>query len=189
MSKTRRPGSDQRAIKDLPKDPNGRHLCRQCEKEVPKGRRSFCSAKCVDDYQVRIGDAGHIRFKLHQRDKGICSRCGINTEAIVGGLDEIAGLVRHYIGDKRILKPEDQVAVHKALESLRDALRIRFSGRTTLWDADHIKPVQEGGGGCSIDNFQTLCIWCHKLKTAEQAARQARLRRQEPAGQKPGRKR
>lgn len=33
------------------------------------------------------------------------------------------------------------------------------------WDADHIVPVHRGGGGCGLDNFQTLCPGCHKEKT------------------------
>ena len=33
------------------------------------------------------------------------------------------------------------------------------------WEADHIIPVHKGGGGCTIDNFQTLCFSCHKEKT------------------------
>lgn len=35
------------------------------------------------------------------------------------------------------------------------------------WDADHILPVCEGGGGTDLTNFQTLCKPCHKLKTNE----------------------
>lgn len=33
------------------------------------------------------------------------------------------------------------------------------------WEADHILPVFLGGGACDLDNFQTLCIPCHKTKT------------------------
>lgn len=33
------------------------------------------------------------------------------------------------------------------------------------WQADHIIPVHKGGGACNLDNFQTLCIDCHKNKT------------------------
>ena len=33
------------------------------------------------------------------------------------------------------------------------------------WQADHILPVIQGGGGCSLSNFQTLCMDCHKEKT------------------------
>ena len=36
------------------------------------------------------------------------------------------------------------------------------------WEADHIIPVHQGGGGCSLDNFQTLCTKCHKAKTKRQ---------------------
>jgi 5-methylcytosine-specific restriction endonuclease McrA len=35
------------------------------------------------------------------------------------------------------------------------------------WEADHILPVIRGGGGCTLDNFQTLCPECHKIKTSE----------------------
>lgn len=33
------------------------------------------------------------------------------------------------------------------------------------WHADHIVAVINGGGGCDLNNFQTLCVPCHKLKT------------------------
>lgn len=35
------------------------------------------------------------------------------------------------------------------------------------WQADHIKSVSEGGSACSLDNFQTLCSVCHKVKTSQ----------------------
>ncbi len=38
------------------------------------------------------------------------------------------------------------------------------------WDADHIRPVAEGGGVCGLDNLQTLCLACHRQKTAAQRA-------------------
>lgn len=34
------------------------------------------------------------------------------------------------------------------------------------WEADHIIPVSEGGGGYGLENFQTLCKECHKEKTS-----------------------
>lgn len=33
------------------------------------------------------------------------------------------------------------------------------------WQVDHIKPVAEGGSACTINNFQTLCLECHKNKS------------------------
>ena len=44
-------------------------------------------------------------------------------------------------------------------------------GRKTLWDADHIIPVAEGGGECDLSNMRTLCLKCHRARTAELRAR------------------
>ncbi|WP_363315633.1 HNH endonuclease signature motif containing protein [uncultured Chryseobacterium sp.] len=33
------------------------------------------------------------------------------------------------------------------------------------WEADHILPVYKGGGGLGLENYQTLCPYCHKNKT------------------------
>jgi len=44
------------------------------------------------------------------------------------------------------------------------------------WQADHIVPVHLGGGGCEIDNFQTLCNSCHLEKSiAETKNRTAKI--------------
>ena len=54
----------------------------------------------------------------------------------------------------------------------RDNGMCAVCGRKTRdWEADHIIPVAEGGGGCTLENFQTLCYDCHKRKTGEQARR------------------
>ena len=39
--------------------------------------------------------------------------------------------------------------------------------RKTLWDADHILPVTEGGGECDLDNIRTLCLRCHRSVTMQ----------------------
>ena len=58
---------------------------------------------------------------------------------------------------------------------IRDQLFYRDKGvcascgsQTENWDADHKLPVKDGGGGCLLDNFQTLCQKCHKKKTENQ---------------------
>lgn len=42
----------------------------------------------------------------------------------------------------------------------------RACGRSN-WDADHILAVAEGGGGCDLRGYQTLCKRCHAKKTKE----------------------
>jgi 5-methylcytosine-specific restriction enzyme A len=54
----------------------------------------------------------------------------------------------------------------------------RYYGHTGhLWQADHIKPVVEGGGECGLGNLRTLCTACHKAETKELAARRAQVRK------------
>jgi 5-methylcytosine-specific restriction protein A len=43
--------------------------------------------------------------------------------------------------------------------------------RKTLWDADHIVPVVEGGGECDLANIRTLCLVCHRQETMKLRAR------------------
>ena len=43
----------------------------------------------------------------------------------------------------------------------------RCNKYTDYWEADHILAVKDGGGGCNLDNFQTLCYVCHKKKTKQ----------------------
>ena len=50
-----------------------------------------------------------------------------------------------------------------------------ITARRSLWDADHILPVAEGGGQCDLDNLRTLCLPCHREVTAQL---RLRLRRQ-----------
>jgi 5-methylcytosine-specific restriction endonuclease McrA len=56
----------------------------------------------------------------------------------------------------------------------------------SLWEADHIMPVVEGGGGCGLDNIRTLCVPCHRRETAALAARRAAARRDAKQPSLPG---
>jgi len=61
----------------LSKGPNGKNLCRWCNLEVPKGRVTFCSAWCVEEWRLR-SDPGYIREKVLERDRGICAICRVD---------------------------------------------------------------------------------------------------------------
>lgn len=53
-----------------------------------------------------------------------------------------------------------------------------FSGadHASLWQADHIVAVKDGGGECGLDNLQTLCTSCHQRKTTEMRKRHAKTK-------------
>lgn len=139
----------------LEKGPNGRALCRWCQLEVPPRRFTFCSDFCVHQWRLRT-DPGYLREQVLARDKGICALCGMDTKMAYRDLRRSRGVFR------------ERLLVRWGLERL---------SRKSLWDADHILPVAEGGGECDLDNLRTLCLICHRKQTAELTGRLVRQRR------------
>lgn len=131
----------------LAKGPNGRCLCRWCSLEVPRGRLTFCSEFCVEEWRLR-SNPSHLRERVFERDRGICALCGIDCIAEYNHLRRLRGAARVKAGQRWDLR-----------------------GRKSLWDADHIVPVVEGGGECDLANMRTLCLKCHRLNTASLHAR------------------
>jgi 5-methylcytosine-specific restriction endonuclease McrA len=43
---------------------------------------------------------------------------------------------------------------------------LKERSRKSMWDADHILPVAEGGGQCDLSNMRTLCLRCHRMVTS-----------------------
>ena len=129
---------------ELTKGATGRALCRWCSLEVPAPRRTFCSEWCVHEWKLRT-DPGYLRECVFKRDKGICKVCAADTHE--GWLR-----LKRARGERRTLMLEKW-----GLATLN---------RRTLWDADHIIPVVEGGGECDLSNIRTLCITCHRQATA-----------------------
>ena len=133
----------------LPKGPHGRNLCRWCNIEVPQRRITFCSDWCVEEWRLRT-DPGYLREKVLERDHGICAACGLDCQAASLHLKRLRGAAR--------LKAFAQWG-------------LTARSRQSLWDADHIVPVVEGGGECDLANIRTLCLKCHRTATATLRAR------------------
>ncbi len=130
----------------LPVGPNGLPLCRWCELEIlAKRRRTFCSAFCVHQWRLRT-DPGYLRDQVFARDRGRCAACGADTLAIFAALKRARGKAR--------------------LAGLSLYGLASIQARRSLWDADHILPVAEGGGQCDLSNLRTLCLPCHREATA-----------------------
>ena len=138
----------------LPKSKEGRTLCRWCNLAVPKGRRTFCSDSCVHQWRLRT-DPGYLRDAVFARDRGVCARCTVDTVAAYN-------LMRRARGERR-----------QQLLAIWGLMRLE---RKSLWDADHVVPVVEGGGECDLENLRTLCIHCHRTVTAALRTRLARQR-------------
>lgn len=145
-----------RAIRpELPKGSGGRTLCRWCSLEVPPGRYTFCSEWCVHEWRLRSSPA-YLRQQVLRRDKGICALCFTNTLSAFLRMKKARGETR---------------------KEMLAAWGLSRMTRRSLWDADHILPVAEGGGECDLGNIRTLCIACHKSVTLQLRARLSQQRR------------
>ncbi len=152
--------------------PDGRPVCRWCGKPVPAPRRAWCTENCQDEFMTRHSGTW-ARWRLGQRDKGICSACGMDTTALLGRLEAIH---------------RRSVGLGRTAGSSRDRInrvfrRMGYDPGHATWDADHHVPVGEGGGVCALDNYRTLCVRCHKAKNAEEAGKTDLLnkKREQPA--------
>ena len=144
----------------LARGPNGLRLCRWCDLEIlNQRRRTFCSAYCVHQWRLR-SDPGYLREQVFARDRGICRLCAADTLAIFAALKRSRGRER---------------AAGLSIYGMKS-----ITSRRTLWEADHILPVAEGGGQCDLDNLRTLCLPCHR-----EASAQLRVRLQLLSGTKP----
>jgi 5-methylcytosine-specific restriction protein A len=147
--------------------PNGFRLCRLCKTETTYKRATLCSEACRTKWAI-MTSPGYARQLVYQRDKGVCALCSLDTDMLS---EHINAPGRAY---SRL--------PYKDRPRSRTARFGRYYGhpltraRVSLWDADHIVPVVEGGGECDLDNLRTLCLWCHKQETAALAARRARER-------------
>jgi 5-methylcytosine-specific restriction protein A len=138
----------------LEKGPTGRPRCRWCKLEVPPRRFTFCSDFCVNEWRLRT-DPGYLREQVFARDRGVCALCAIDAHAAYTELRRSRGGFRLRLLDRWGLKKLN---------------------RKTLWDADHIVPVVEGGGECDLENIRTLCLICHRQETVKLRQRLAAQR-------------
>jgi 5-methylcytosine-specific restriction endonuclease McrA len=140
--------------------PDGRPLCRWCDGPVPKGRRSWCSQKCVEEWRER-GDWNHIRQRIIARDQ-VCQICG-------GCRYSAAGVVRAWIlGHWNVDVNRSGIPENNALVT-----RVRRE-----WEVDHIVAVEDGGTDDPA-NLRLLCKRCHKERTALQRRQKAIDRRRQ----------
>jgi 5-methylcytosine-specific restriction protein A len=127
--------------------------------EVPQGRFTFCSDYCVNEWRLRT-NSGYLREQVLLRDRGMCALCGADTHAAYLDLKRSRG-------------------VHRL--KLLERWGLKRINRKTLWDADHILPVAEGGGECDLENIRTLCLICHRVQTLELRRRLTIRRKPEPS--------
>ncbi len=176
------------AIADMPRGPNGRRLCRQCQTETRNNRTTFCGQPCVHEWNI-VHDTNYARGCVARRDEGVCVECGIDTFALSPWLNLALQHIAYvrgrranaaHFGVEFVETPEEAageafVAALEALGWSRARMKARIGA--SLWDMDHVVPVVEGGGSCGLSNLRTVCLACHDRATAALAKRRAVSRR------------
>ena len=133
----------------------------------------FCSEECaVLDSQTR--SAAALRRACFERDRGVCATCGLDCDDLVRKI--------------RVMRCQDDrrdavLAAWPAMGHRGNGGRLSKLAQTAAsghaWECDHVRAVYDGGGECTVDNCQTLCVLCHKARTAAQAKERAERRKAE----------
>jgi 5-methylcytosine-specific restriction endonuclease McrA len=135
----------------------------------------------VHEWRIRT-DAGYVRTAVETRDHGICGICGADCARIA----RIAKILL-YAPDDQNPHPtwcrgsyHSYMCQHPSHKEVAAFLReLGFDQhRKSLWDADHVLEVVNGGGECGLENYMTLCQPCHKAKTKKLAQDRAKARRE-----------
>jgi 5-methylcytosine-specific restriction endonuclease McrA len=165
--------------------PDGRPPCRHCRGPVAPPRRTFCCDGCVAEWKFRT-DPQALRAAVFARDGGVCARCGLDAkdydlrrlevEAHRSRLwYETAPARRGSMASQPELRPDGTPPRPAAwLAKVGPAAAWRAAHKVAPgeppWQVDHIVPVSAGGDHFSLKNLQTLCVPCHRAKSAAERA-------------------
>jgi 5-methylcytosine-specific restriction endonuclease McrA len=142
------------AISSSVSSPKSNSTCVQCSKDIslrsdllPSGT---CSWSCHQELSAKLSGSS-IRRQLFELEHGICVLCSRDMHKIY------QRFVR--------LQPSDRVQECMLINfSMNDHL-LHSPNEGMFWQADHILPVSEGGGECTMENIRTLCTTCHQKET------------------------
>jgi 5-methylcytosine-specific restriction protein A len=144
----------------------GHRFCRWCRGECPKKRQTFCSKLCIHEWKLR-SRGSYLRKYVYMRDHGACAKCGLCCDSVERELlDSIhaARMTKEWRAYDEHLHPIIEGVLAKYSLGKKDLWR-------TLWEVDHIIPVAAGGGRCGLEGVQTLCLPCHREKSASHRRR------------------
>jgi superfamily II DNA or RNA helicase/5-methylcytosine-specific restriction endonuclease McrA len=110
-----------------------------------------CSWKCHQELAAKLSGSS-IRRQLFELEKGVCVLCKRDMHA----------LYQRFIR----LQPSDRVQECMTIKMKLHETLLQSPNEGMFWQADHVLPVSEGGGECTMENIRTLCTGCHQKETA-----------------------
>ncbi|XP_019643922.1 PREDICTED: DNA annealing helicase and endonuclease ZRANB3-like [Branchiostoma belcheri] len=171
-------------------DSAGRSLCLWCQKPVSQQQSSlaadtegasshvrpsrYCSTECKEEYRIRMKGSHHSRQQLRDTEFGVCQICGTNMRQIFQQVKDLPMSERKVFLKTTPLSSLPAAQLNKIIADPKEG---------QFWHADHIVPVADGGGLCSLDNFRTLCVACHRKVTTQQNRERRSAQKQERRSQ------
>ena len=148
------------------------YACAWCAENLPSTslargvQATYCSQKCVDEGRLKRGgmfSSSRVREQIFALEGGVCCRCRRNAHALYTRLFGLQPSERlNVLAHANWGLPKSSTALERLLQHPTEG---------DFWQADHIVPVIEGGGGCDLGNLQTLCTPCHRIETGKLRAR------------------
>lgn len=135
--------------------------------------------------RVKRSGIGWTRARklVFERDRGVCKRCGLNTEhlrqAITWYYTWLLNRYRLLTGSTFAASVEAKTELHAFIKAL--SIPHHLALRHDLWQAHHRVAVIDGGDH-RIEDLETVCLPCHKKETALLARRLAKTKRLEKKG-------
>jgi 5-methylcytosine-specific restriction endonuclease McrA len=151
--------------------------CRNCGKELDS-HRHYCDSDCNIAYWQKHAWV-NIRLQVFRRDSFRCAHCGFQvkefqSEGYYESVYEPIADPQHWV---RQLEIDDRLQRRTAANWVWDhRLRKRVFSKPPFV-ADHIKPIALGGDEWDLNNLQSLCIFCNKVKTRGDSKNIAKERR------------
>jgi len=162
--------------------------CAGCGKHKSEWTRSTkwkcCSTECTQKYMKDSTYYGwaELRIAAIKRDNFRCLKCGKH--------EKVSYEYKSYSAHSSWTEFRDHYFLYSNtyyIESIDEENKIIICHDPSKYVVDHIIPIATGGEEWSLENLQTLCKDCNKIKTKNDMGDIARLRIKEQferAGQK-----
>lgn len=132
-----------------------------------------CSVECTDQFKKEYVIFGwqDLRSRAFKRDNWSCVKCGKQPKKETTNSITIYDKV---FETKEVLASEHYGIRYNCYYGPEKRITLKVISCDLI--GDHIIPIALGGDEWEINNIQTLCLECNKIKTAQDAKDIARLR-------------